>query len=90
MITTVRSARVTTCSYTALRDCKRSFYIYRLPQIIVFQIKRFSYGKFYKSKLSNRIRVPTTLNLSKVISASSHHSVNNPFYELVGVVNHSG
>ena len=43
---------------------------YRLPQILVLQIKRFSYGKFSKQKLSNRVKVPTTLNLAKVIDST--------------------
>lgn len=76
--------------HSAPRDCRRKFDLYRLPQILVLQIKRFSYGKFSKSKLNNRIRAPTTLNLSRVASSSSHHSVKSPHYELVGVVNHSG
>lgn len=64
--------------------------MYRLPHIIVFQIKRFSYGKYSKQKLNNRIKAPVTLNLSKIITHNHHHSVKNPVYELIGVVNHSG
>lgn len=61
-----------------------------MPQILVLQIKRFSFGKFSKQKMNNRIKVPQCLNLSKVITYNHHHSVKNPIYELTGVVNHSG
>lgn len=74
----------------AFRSCRRKLYLYRLPHIIVFQIKRFSYGKYTKQKLNNRIKAPSTLNLNKLVTESQHPSVNNPIYELVGVVNHSG
>ena len=57
---------------------------------MVIEIKRFSYGKYSKQKLNHRIRAPTTLNLSKLVTSSQHPSVKNPIYELVGVVNHSG
>jgi len=57
---------------------------------MVLQIKRFSYGKFSKQKLNNRVKVPSVLNLSKVIAYNHHSSVKDPVYELVGVVNHMG
>jgi ubiquitin C-terminal hydrolase len=56
----------------------------------VFQLKRFSYGRFRKVKLNNRVNVETTLDLSSVTKLSNHPSVKNPIYNLVGVVNHSG
>ena len=40
--------------------------------------------------MNNRIKVPTLLNLSKVITYTHHQSVKTPIYDLVGVVNHSG
>jgi ubiquitin C-terminal hydrolase len=40
--------------------------------------------------LNNKVRVSEELNLSRLITLSKHHSTKNPFYELVGVVNHSG
>lgn len=53
-------------------------------------MKRFSYGKYRKVKLNNRVRVETTLDLSPLIKISTHPSVLKPVYNLVGVVNHSG
>lgn len=74
----------------ALRPCKRKIDLYRLPKILVFQLKRFSYGRFRKVKLNNRVTVETTLDLSSLVKQSNHSSVKNPIYDLVGVVNHSG
>lgn len=62
------------------RECTRKLFLYRLPQILVLQIKRFSYGKFSKQKMNNRIKVPLNLNLSKVITYNHHQSVKNPIY----------
>lgn len=61
-----------------------------MPKILVFQLKRFSYGKYRKSKLNNQVIVETTLDLTPVLSYSDHPSARNPVYNLVGVVNHSG
>lgn len=41
-------------------------------------------------KLNNRVKVPTVLDLSSLITESNHESVRNPVYNLVGVVNHCG
>jgi ubiquitin C-terminal hydrolase len=35
-------------NYIELRQSKRKFYIYRLPQVLIIQLKRFSYGKWRK------------------------------------------
>ena len=67
-------------SYQEFKECKRKLYLYRLPEILVLEIKRFSYGKYTKSKLNNRVKAPLNLNLSKVISYSHHQSVKNPHY----------
>lgn len=74
-----------------LKACTRKLYLYRIPQILVLQIKRFSYGKYSKQKMNNRIKAPTTLNLSRFISTNtSHPNIKSSVYDLVGVVNHSG
>jgi ubiquitin C-terminal hydrolase len=57
---------------------------------MILQIKRFSYGKYSKQKLNNRIKVPTTLDLQKFITISKHSTVKQSVYDLVGIVNHSG
>lgn len=76
--------------YSAFRECKRKIDFFRLPKILVFQLKRFSYGKYQKRKLNNNVIVQKTLDLSPVIRYSEHESARDPVYELVGIVNHSG
>jgi ubiquitin C-terminal hydrolase len=63
---------------------------FRLPTVLVLQIKRFSYGKYSKQKLNSRIRVNQELNLTPLLTHREHSSTKNPYYQLVGVVNHSG
>lgn len=67
MIITVQAAKVYFIIFLAFRQCQRKIDFYRLPKILVFQLKRFSYGRFKKVKLNNRVRVETTLDLSSVI-----------------------
>ena len=72
------------------RECKRKIDFYRLPEILVFQLKRFSYGRWRKVKLNNYVKVEETLDLSSFVTESNHKSTLNAVYGLVGVVNHSG
>ena len=39
------------------RECKRKIDLYRLPKILVFQLKRFSYGRWRKVKLNNYVTI---------------------------------
>lgn len=48
--------------------------------MLVLQIKRFSFGKFSKQKLNNRLRVAETLDLSRLVAASQHSSTKRPTY----------
>lgn len=72
------------------RECTRKFDFYRLPKILVLQLKRFTYGTYSKCKLNYSVQVPQDLDLSPLVTLSQHHSTRNANYELVGVVNHSG
>jgi len=45
--------------------------IFRLPQILVIQLKRFGYGWMRKQKIKDRIQVPLELNLKSVLSEHS-------------------
>ena len=67
-------------AYSALRECRRKLDFYRLPSVLVLQIKRFSFGKFSKQKLTNRIRVSEALDLSRLIALPHHPSTKNPIY----------
>ena len=63
---------------------------YRLPRILVLQIKRFSFGKYSKQKINKAVRVSENLDLRSLINFSRHSSTSKPSYNLVGIVNHSG
>jgi ubiquitin C-terminal hydrolase len=39
---------------------------YRLPKILILQIKRFGYGKRGKVKLQNNVRIDKTINLNEL------------------------
>jgi hypothetical protein len=67
MITIVISAKVSIFYYVEPRPCRRKIDFYRLPKILVFQLKRFSFGRFRKVKLNNRVLVQTNLDLSSLI-----------------------
>ena len=58
--------------------------------MLVLQIKRFSYGKWTKHKLNNRVKAPQRLDLGPLLEYQEHSSTSSPVYRLVGVVNHSG
>lgn len=66
--------------YLAFRECRRKLDFYRLPSVLVLQIKRFSFGKYSKQKLNNRLKVSETLDLSRLITLSQHSSTSNPTY----------
>lgn len=57
MIIIVGNVKVTIKIYIDFRECKRKIDFYRLPKILVFQLKRFSYGRWRKVKLSNYVSV---------------------------------
>ena len=57
---------------------------------MILQIKRFTYGKYSKQKLNNKIKVSQVLNLSDLISYPNDVTMKNPVYRLFGIVNHSG
>ena len=64
--------------------------VFRLPKVLVIQLKRFSYGKWRKEKINTKIQFPDELDLKSFVTESKHESVVNSRYKLVGVVNHSG
>jgi hypothetical protein len=60
VITIARNVKVSNLfihNFLAFRTCKRKLDFFRLPKIIVFQLKRFSYGKYKKNKLNNRVKI---------------------------------
>ena len=46
----------------------RTLEFFRLPEILVIQLKRFEYGKYSKRKINDEIKIEKELNLGKVLS----------------------
>jgi len=67
--------------------------IWRLPPLLVFQLKRFTYevGKWntYREKLENFVSFPFEIDLAEFVIGDSTHAPST-MYELVAVSNHMG
>jgi len=70
---------------------KKKFVLWRLPKVLVIQIKRFEYVRTRQSKINKSIVFPVQdLDLSKFTKESGDSSVEDAHYTLYGVVNHGG
>lgn len=69
------------------RDAERCTYIWRLPKILVIQLKRFSYEGMWRQKVSTFVDFPID-NL--LIESHGPGNELHSSYSLYGVVNHSG
>eukprot|EP01017_Pseudomicrothorax_dubius_P019008 TRINITY_DN20936_c0_g1_i1.p1 TRINITY_DN20936_c0_g1~~TRINITY_DN20936_c0_g1_i1.p1 ORF type:complete len:158 (-),score=28.57 TRINITY_DN20936_c0_g1_i1:5-478(-) len=69
---------------------RKKFNIWRLPNLLVFHIKRFQHSRFRREKLRHRVVFPRILDMAPFVSESTDPSVRNPLYELYAIVNHSG
>ncbi|PWA90113.1 peptidase C19, ubiquitin carboxyl-terminal hydrolase [Artemisia annua] len=64
--------------------------LWKLPEIIVFHLKRFSYSRFLKNKLDTFVNFPIhNLDLSKYVK-SKDPSGGSSVYELYAISNHYG
>jgi len=53
------------------RKFKKSFVIWRLPQVLVIHLKRFHYGKYKKEKITQSVKFPVkNLDLSEFVKES--------------------
>ena len=66
--------------------------IWRLPKILIIQLKRFSYKQFTRDKIDNFIQFPVyDLDLKRFCSDSNQADLDGKtFYDLYGVINHFG
>ena len=53
-----------------LRESTKKLAIFRLPKVLVIQLKRFSYGKWRKEKINTKINFPNELDLRSFVSES--------------------
>jgi len=49
-----------------MRDCKRKFVMWKLPDILVIHFKRFKFSSWRSSKISKSVEFPMKLDLSKL------------------------
>ncbi|GAA0154693.1 cysteine protease [Lithospermum erythrorhizon] len=72
------------------RQATKKLDLWRLPDILVFHLKRFSYSRWFKNKLDTFVNFPkNNLDLSKYISGKD--TAEGPYvYELYAVSNHYG
>lgn len=72
------------------RQATKKLDLWRLPDIIVFHLKRFSYSRFLKNKLDTFVNFPIhDLDLSKFVKSEDTSGGSN-VYELYAISNHYG
>ncbi|CAA7391267.1 unnamed protein product [Spirodela intermedia] len=72
------------------RQATKKLDLWRLPDILVIHLKRFSYNRFMKNKLDTFVNFPTSdLDLSQYVMHKSA-TMRSHVYELYAVINHYG
>jgi ubiquitin carboxyl-terminal hydrolase 4/11/15 len=72
------------------RQASKKLDLWRLPEILVVHLKRFSYSRYMKNKLDTFVNFPIhDLNMSKYVKLTSRGD-QHPMYELYAVINHYG
>ncbi|KAM3136132.1 hypothetical protein pb186bvf_011754 [Paramecium bursaria] len=79
-----------TCVCKSTRKAIKQQQIWRLPQILVFHLKRFYYMGNRKNKINTNVIYPTQLDMRQFINESNDKSCQQTKYELYGVVKHYG
>ncbi|KAK1694163.1 hypothetical protein QYE76_010860 [Lolium multiflorum] len=72
------------------RQASKKLDLWRLPEILVVHLKRFSYSRYMKNKLDTFVNFPIHhLDMSKYAKHTSRGD-QPPIYELYSVINHYG
>ncbi|XP_031094447.1 ubiquitin carboxyl-terminal hydrolase 9-like isoform X1 [Ipomoea triloba] len=72
------------------RQATKKLDLWRLPDILVFHLKRFSYSRWMKNKIDTFVNFPIhNLDLSKYVK-SKDASASSHIYELYAISNHYG
>ena len=70
------------------RQATKKLDLWKLPEIIVFHLKRFSYSRYLKNKLDTFVDFPIhNLDLSKYVKSNDGKSY---LYNLYAISNHYG
>lgn len=73
------------------RQATKKLDLWRLPEILVVHLKRFSYSRFLKNKLDTLVNFPIhNLDLSKYVKHNAAAANQSHTYELYAVSNHYG
>ncbi|GAB2274235.1 hypothetical protein Dimus_009002 [Dionaea muscipula] len=72
------------------RQATKKLDLWRLPEILVIHLKRFSYNRYLKIKLDTLVSFPVhNLDLSKYVKCKDAHTLSH-VYELFAISNHYG
>lgn len=75
------------------REATKQLSLWRLPPVLIIQLKRFSYGGLihFRDKLDKMIDFPIrSLDLNPYVCKPTSDEDGPPIYDLYGVVNHEG
>jgi len=73
------------------RKSKKRFVIWKLPKVLVVQLKRFEYTQHRRDKINKTVTFPVSnFDLSKFTQESTDDSARDCKYTLFGMVNHGG
>jgi len=73
------------------RKSKKRFVIWKLPKVLVVQLKRFEYTQHRRDKINKTVTFPVNnFDLNKFTQESTDDSVRDCKYTLFGMVNHGG
>ncbi|KJE95444.1 ubiquitin specific protease 41 [Capsaspora owczarzaki ATCC 30864] len=71
------------------QQATKSMTLWRLPKLLIVQLKRFSFSRIYRDKLNSLVEFPlTNLDLSDYVQGAEHD--HTPVYDLFAVSNHYG
>jgi ubiquitin C-terminal hydrolase len=71
------------------RQASKKLDLWRLPEILVVHLKRFSYSRYMKNKIDTFVSFPIhNLNMNKYVKQTIGDQ--QPMYELYAVINHYG
>jgi len=69
------------------RQAYKKFDLYRMPEVLVIHLKRFSYSRIYRDKLDTLVDFPIKLDMSPWVKGPQKIP---PVYDLYAVSNHYG
>ncbi|XP_058498164.1 ubiquitin carboxyl-terminal hydrolase 19 isoform X4 [Solea solea] len=74
------------------REASKQLLLWRLPNVLIIQLKRFSFRSFiWRDKINDMVDFPVrNLDLSKFCIGQKDEMQQPPIYDLYGVINHYG